>query len=161
LLTRSGGSSFHGSVFEYLRNDFFDANDWFNDHYGEPITALRQNDFGVTLGGPLRLLRSQRESDKSFFFVSYEGLRLTLPQAASVQYVPDTFMRAQAPPDIQPMLNAFPIPNGEDYGNSNNPSLAEFIRSFSNPSQIDSTRCVAAHKGDFPSVSVGSLETDR
>jgi hypothetical protein len=139
LLTRSGGSSFHGSVFEYLRNDFFDANDWFNDHYGEPITALRQNDFGVTLGGPLRLLRSQRESDKSFFFVSYEGLRLTLPQAASVQYVPDTFMRAQAPPDIQPMLNAFPIPNGEDYGNSNNPSLAEFIRSFSNPSQIDST----------------------
>jgi hypothetical protein len=139
MVTRSGGSIFHGSVFEYLRNNFFDANDWFNDHYGEPITALRQNDFGGTLGGPLRLSRSRPNTDKSFFFVSYEGLRLTQPQAASIQYVPDTFMRAQAPPAIQPMLNAFPVPNGMDYGNSANPSLAQFIQSFSNPSQIDST----------------------
>ncbi len=53
LLTRSGTDIFHGSAFDYLRNDFFDANDWFNDYYGKPTPALRQNDFGGTLGGPL------------------------------------------------------------------------------------------------------------
>ncbi len=41
LLTRSGTDIFHGSAFDYLRNDFFDANDWFNDYYGKPTPALR------------------------------------------------------------------------------------------------------------------------
>jgi hypothetical protein len=53
LLTRSGTNQFHGTAYDYLRNSFFDANDWFNDHYGELPAALRQNDFGVTLGGPV------------------------------------------------------------------------------------------------------------
>src|SRR5580692_328741 len=40
LVTRSGTNRFHGSAFNYLRNNYFDANDWFNDHYGEPTPAL-------------------------------------------------------------------------------------------------------------------------
>ena len=43
---------FMALLFDYLRNNFFDANDWFNDHYGKPTAALRQNDFGGTIGGP-------------------------------------------------------------------------------------------------------------
>jgi hypothetical protein len=138
FLTRSGTDHFHGSVFEYLRNNFFDANDWFNDHYGTGISALRQNDFGGTLGGPVGFSDGHQ---KSFFFFSYEGLRLTQPQAASAQLVPDQFLREQAPAAIQPLLNVFPLPTpgGIDYGNASNPSLSQFLKSYSVPSQIDST----------------------
>lgn len=139
LVTRSGTNVIHGTVFDYLRNSFFDANDWFNDHYGDPQPALRQNDFGGTLGGPVRLPKLYNGNDRTFFFASYEGLRLDQPTAATIQYVPDLFMRQQAVPAMQPILNAFPVPNGFDYGSAANPSLAEFIEPFSAPSSIDST----------------------
>src|SRR5258708_9110271 len=51
--TRSGTNTLHGSAFDYLRNDYFDANDWFNDHNGIHRPALRQNDFGGTFGSPI------------------------------------------------------------------------------------------------------------
>lgn len=139
LLTRSGTNQFHGTAYDYLRNSFFDANDWFNDHYGELPAALRQNDFGATLGGPVIAPHLYSGRDRTFFFLSYEGLRLTQPQAASINYVPDTYMREQAPPAIQPILNAFPIQTGTDYGTAANPGLAQFIKAYSVPSQIDST----------------------
>jgi Carboxypeptidase regulatory-like domain/TonB-dependent Receptor Plug Domain/TonB dependent receptor len=143
LVTRSGTNSFHGGAFDYLRNGFFDANNWFNDHDGLPTTALRQNDFGGTMGGPLWIPRMFDGRNKAFFFVSYEGLRLTQPQAASILYVPDVYMREQAPAAIQPILNAFPLPtNGSqdiDYGTAASPNLATFIKSYSLPSKIDST----------------------
>jgi hypothetical protein len=139
LVTRSGTNILHGNVFNYLRNNFFDANDWFNDYYGKPIPALRQNDFGGTLGGPIRIPSLYSGKDRSFFFVSYEGLRLTQPTAATIQYVPDLAMRQQAAAAIQPILNAFSLPNGIDYGSSSSPNLAQFIAPFSLPSSIDST----------------------
>ena len=145
LATRSGTNTFHGSLFDYLRNSFFDANDWFNDHYGDPIAALRQNDFGGTLGGPITIPRIYDGKEKSFFFVSYEGLRLTQPQAAAIQYVPDGFLRQAAPAVLQPLLNAFPLQNAHDYGTPSAPSLAEFIQTFSLPSQIDSTSARVDH----------------
>jgi len=139
LSTRSGTNDFHGSLFDYLRNNFFDANDWFNNHYGDPTPALRQNDFGGTLGGPVRFPRLYDGRNRTFFFVSYEGLRLTQPVAASIQYVPDNFMRQHAAPAIQPILNAWPIQNGIDYGTAASPNLAQFIGAYSLPSRIDST----------------------
>jgi Carboxypeptidase regulatory-like domain/TonB-dependent Receptor Plug Domain len=139
LLTRSGTNGFHGTIFDYLRNNFFDANDWFNDHYGRVAPALRQNDFGGTFGGPVRFPALYSGKSKTFFFASYEGLRLTQPQAATVQYVPDLFLREQAPVALQPILNAYPLPNGIDYGSSTKPSLAQFIEGYSSPSRIDST----------------------
>jgi hypothetical protein len=139
LVTRSGTNTVHGSAFDYLRNNFFDANDWFNDYYGKPTPALRQNDFGGTLGGPVIIPYVYDGRNRTFFFASYEGLRLTLPTAAVIQYVPDTFMRQQAPAAIQQILNAYPIQNGLDYGTSASPSLAQFIAPFSLPSKIDST----------------------
>jgi hypothetical protein len=140
LATRSGTKKFHGSVFDYLRNNYFDANNWFNDLYGTPASALRQNDFGGTFGGPV-LPFLHRVRDSTFFFVSYEGLRLTQPQAASVQYVPDLAMRQQAASVLQPILNAFPLPTpgGIDYGTPTNPSLAQFIQGYALPARIDST----------------------
>ncbi len=136
FVTRSGTNDVHGSVFDYLRNNFFDANDWFNNKYGRPGSALRQNDFGGIVGGPVVIPALYNGRNKTFFFVSYEGLRLTQPQPATIQYVPDVALRQSAPPILQPILNAFPLPSPGriDYGD-----LAQFIEPYSLPSHIDST----------------------
>jgi Carboxypeptidase regulatory-like domain len=139
FLTRSGTNVLHGSAYDYLRNNYFDANDWFNDYYGKPISALRQNDFGGTIGGPVWIPHLYNGRDATFFFISYEGLRLTQPQPATIQYVPDTFMRQEAAKALQPVFNAFPMQNGFDYGSASNPNLAEFIDAYSLPSSVDST----------------------
>jgi hypothetical protein len=133
--TKSGTNQWHGTAFDYLRNGFFDAQDWFNDYFGVKAPALRQNDFGGTLGGPVRVPGLYNGKDKTFLFVSFEGLRLSDPQAASVNYVPDSALRASAPAVVQPALNAFPVPNGPDLGDG----IAEFIGSWSNPADINST----------------------
>lgn len=145
LLSRSGSNGLHGSAYDYLRNNFFDANDWFNDHYGKPQPSLRQNDFGGTLGGPIFFPRLYDGRDRSFFFAAYEGLQLTQPTAASIQYVPDVYMRKQAIAAMQPILNAFPTQNGIDYGTSSSPSLAQFIAPFSLPSRINATSIRVDH----------------
>jgi hypothetical protein len=139
--TRSGTNIYHGSAYDYFRNGWFDANDWFNDQLNQPKIVLHQNDFGGTLGGPLWIPHLYRGKDKTFFFGSYEGLRMTEPVASSIQYVPDAFMREQAPTALQPLLNAFPLPsaNGVDYGTQQSPSLAQFFQGYSSPGQIDST----------------------
>ena len=78
MVTRSGTNQFHGNVFDYLRNDSFDARNYF-DVPPLPKPPLRQNDFGGTLGGPI-------VKGKTFFFFSYEGPRLRLPQTASDEF---------------------------------------------------------------------------
>jgi len=139
FVTRSGTNDFHGDVFDYLRNSYFDANNWFTDYYGTAAPALRQNDFGGTLGGPIDIPYLYNGKDKTFFFFSYEGLRLTQPQPAQLMYVPSMELRQNAnlPAAIEPILNAFPLPTpgGIDYGTG----LAQFIQTDSLPSQIDST----------------------
>jgi len=68
LVTKSGTNSFHGSLFEFLRNDKLDANDFFANAASKPLPEFRQNQFGGSVGGPI-------VKDKTFFFVDYEGLR--------------------------------------------------------------------------------------
>jgi hypothetical protein len=136
--TKSGTNQWHGTAYDYLRNGYFDAADWFNDYYDKPEPALRQNDFGGTLGGPVEIPDLYNGEDKTFFFVSYEGLRLTQPQAAAASFVPDAALRASAPTALQQVLNAFPVqsPNGiDDTANG----IAQFIGSWSNPAALNST----------------------
>src|SRR5262249_39937252 len=104
VVTKGGTNTFHGTAFEYLRNNVLDANNWFTKHSGLPQPELRQNDFGGVLGGPIR-------KDKLFFFGSYEGARVRQPQVAN-PYVPSLATRQSAPAAVQPLLNAFPLPNG-------------------------------------------------
>jgi hypothetical protein len=141
FVTRSGTDRYHGSAYDHFRNGWFDANDWFNDELGQPKEELHQNDFGGTFGGPLSIPRLYQGKDKTFFFGSYEGLRLVEPVAASVQYVPDLYLREQAPAVLQPLLNAFPRPTfgGIDYGTPQAPNLAEFFEGYSVPGKIDSS----------------------
>jgi hypothetical protein len=86
MITRSGTNSFHGSGYDFVRDAVLDANNWFADHYGQPIPPLRRNNFGATIGGPII-------KNKTFFFFDYDGLRQTtqsVPQAG----VPSDLMRA-------------------------------------------------------------------
>jgi hypothetical protein len=148
LVTRSGTNQFHGSVFNYFRNEALDANDWFNNARRLPKPATRQNNFGFVLGGPVLLPRfgeggrqpGYDGKNRTFFFVSYEGLRLRLPQSRSTD-VPSLSARQTAPASIQPFLNSYPLPNGPDrIGTNGLPNgLAAFNASFSNPSTLDAT----------------------
>jgi hypothetical protein len=134
IATRSGTNQFHGTAFDYLRNDIFDANDWFANKSDIPKPEERQNDFGGTFNGPI-------VKDRSFFFFSYEGLRLRLPQVA-LDTVPSLAARQAAIPAVQPFLNAFPKPNGADLGNG----LAQFNASFSNSSSLDAYSLRVDHR---------------
>jgi hypothetical protein len=73
VVTKSGTNQFHGDAFEFLRNDAFDANDWFLNQAGQPRQPLKRNNFGFTIGGPL-LIPNHYNTDrtKTFFFVSEE-----------------------------------------------------------------------------------------
>ncbi len=68
LLTKSGTNEIHGTVFEFVRNDIFNANDFFLNLHGQPRASLKQNQFGFTLGAPL-------VKNKLFLFGSYQGTR--------------------------------------------------------------------------------------
>jgi len=125
ILTRSGTNTFHGTLFEYFRNSVLDANDWFANYHHLPKPEERQNDFGGVFGGPI-------VKDKTFFFFSYEGLRLRQPVTQET-VVPDAASRQQAPTTMQPYLNAFPIQNGPELG----AGLAQFNGSYSNPSLLN------------------------
>jgi len=132
--TKSGTNKWHGTAYDYSRNGAVDADDWFNNYLDVKQPALRQNDFGGTFGGPVDIVGLYNGQDKTFFFVSYEGLRLVQPQAATVNYVPDAALRANTAAPLQQVLNAFPMPNGLDVGNG----IAEFNSNWSNPSSINS-----------------------
>src|SRR5205085_3754120 len=111
VVTKSGGNQFHGSGFEYLRNDVLDASNFFDNIVGQK-SPLRLNQFGGSLGGPII-------KEKLFFFFSYEGYRLRAG-VNSIEAVPGQASRICAPPfgtgttpcnaSIVPLLPAFRSP---------------------------------------------------
>jgi len=67
LVGKSGTNKFHGSAWEFLRNDLFNANDFFSKADGQERAELKQNEFGGSVGGPIF-------KDRTFFFVAYQGM---------------------------------------------------------------------------------------
>jgi len=141
--TRNGTNQWHGSAFDYLRNDALDAMNRF-DTFKLPE---RQNDFGGTLGGPVHIPHLYNGRDRTFFFFSYEGLRLTSPKAAALYEVPSNQLRRQAPAALKPFLDAFPVSSGADLGGcadltaatctNANAGLAYYTAGYSAPSSLD------------------------
>ncbi len=80
VVTKSGTNDWHGTAFEFLRNDAMAANTFFNNREGVPKSILKRNQFGGTLGGPVY-------KDKAFFFFSYQGQRLTQGMTPGVKTV--------------------------------------------------------------------------
>jgi len=150
IVTRSGTNRWHGSSYYYVRNNSLDANDWFANHAALPRPEERQNDFGGTFSGPI-------VKSRTFFFFSYEGLRLRLPQTA-IGAVPDNAnvegglsIRENAVPGMKPYLAAFPLPTGPEILDACDPATdpdcppsgkkpsgaANFRAVFSNRSVLD------------------------
>jgi hypothetical protein len=89
VVTRSGTNKFHGSAYDFLRNSATDANLWFNPQ-NDPVGALKRNNFGFTIGGPIR-------KDKTFFFFDYEGRRQTTAASSGGMGVPSLCERGEGP----------------------------------------------------------------
>jgi hypothetical protein len=148
LTTRSGTNDLHGTLFDYFRNTALDANSYFNNHYGMPRQAEHQNDFGGTIGGPVVIPHVYDGKAKTFFFFSYEGLRLLLPSFES-EYVPTQAFRNSASPLVQPYLNVAPLPSPNSPGNQDGCTIPDpstglptacdalFNYSYSYPNNLD------------------------
>jgi hypothetical protein len=137
IVTRSGSNALHGSAFNYFRNDKLDANSWFGNFNGLRRPALRQNDFGFTLGGPLTLPRIYNGRNRTFFFASYEGLRLVQPVISVPSRVPSIAARQQATGMVKALLEAYPLPVAAPLAEA--PLETPYITSFSNRSNLDAT----------------------
>ena len=103
IVTQSGTNQFHGSAYEYLRNNALDAANYFDQGSAPPF---QRNQFGIATGGPI--IRN-----KSFFFANFEGFIQNLHQT-SVAFVPDLASRKAAAPSVQPLLNLWPTPSASD-----------------------------------------------
>jgi hypothetical protein len=125
VVTKQGTKNFHGSVYEYFRNDALDANDFFLNQQGQPRNELRFNNFGYTLGGPFWIPGFyNRDKTKDFFFASYEGRREVRGNAAQ-DNVPTAAERtgdlsalgetsipvSQIDPNALAILSRYPLPN--------------------------------------------------
>lgn len=133
MVTRSGSNQYSGSLFEYLRNDKMDANDWFADALATPKPPLRFNDFGGTVGGPIRAPHFYNGRDRTFFFLSVESLVAVQAEPTSVDLVPTLAARQNAPSAVAELLNAYPRPNrpyGADEGSAAS-GIAEYVGSYS------------------------------
>jgi outer membrane receptor protein involved in Fe transport len=77
VVTKSGTNDLHGTAYDYVRNNYFDANSFFNNEQSLPVPVLKRNQFGGTLGGPIVIPKLVNGRNKLFFFFSYEGQRQT------------------------------------------------------------------------------------
>jgi hypothetical protein len=118
VVTQSGSNQWHGSAYEFLRNNALDAPNYF-DLGSAP--AFQRNQFGASSGGPLR-------KNKTFLFANYEGYRQHLHQT-SVAFVPDLASRAAAVPSVKPLLDLWPTPSASD------PDFSGIAQVYSTPLQ--------------------------
>jgi len=162
VVTKSGTNQIHGSLFEFIRNRAFDANDYFNIQQGLPRLDLKRNQFGATLGGPI-------VKNKAFFFLAYQGQRLVeaIPIIKSPVYTPlelqGNFSEAEAYDNVVcKMLSGCPDPGVVNFL-TNNPSFAQPNGSIANaiidPTQIDPVAQAYIKAGLVPSAPGGLLST--
>ena len=121
VVIKSGTNDFHGGVFEFLRNSKLDANSFFANRQGIPLTSFKRNQYGANLGGPVRIPGVYDGRNKTFFFFGFEKLNERLPRDAR-QRVPteleragdfsQTFTGAGALIQIYDPFNAVRQPNG-------------------------------------------------
>jgi hypothetical protein len=107
IITKSGTNDYHGTVFEFFRNDALDANDFFeNATTGLPKQPLRLNQFGGNLAGPI-------VKNKLFFFTNYEGVRQHITNINALNHTLSAYARSLFAPSMQPVLAQMaPLPAG-------------------------------------------------
>ncbi|HWZ26781.1 MAG TPA: carboxypeptidase-like regulatory domain-containing protein [Verrucomicrobiae bacterium] len=141
IVTASGTDDLHGNVYEFLRNSALDARNFF-DH-GD-IPPFRRNEFGGSLGGPIR-------KEKTFLFGNYEGFRQNL-SLSDLTLVPDNASRASAVASIRPLLALWPVANGPELLTSTG-TASGIAEAFSNPLQTI--------REDFGTARLDQIFTDK
>jgi hypothetical protein len=145
-VTKSGTDHLHGDLWEFLRNNDLQANDFFSNENGKPIAEYRQNQFGGTLGGPLSIPKLHSSRNKTFYFLSYQGLlnvqalSVFSPSTSLLSTVPTMSMRNSNFTNLQDLIN----------DNSGPPSVDALGRKFPLGTIFDpaTTRSVAAGATD-------------
>lgn len=79
LASKSGTNKLHGSLYDFFRNNRFNANNFFNNRARAPIGVFNSNQFGFSVGGPLWLPGVYQGRNRTFFFADYQGLRAKSP----------------------------------------------------------------------------------
>src|SRR4051812_41749772 len=92
-ITKSGSNDLHGDAWEFVRNNVFDANNFFSNAAGTPRQPYKQNQFGFTLGGPIVLPKVYNGRNKTFFFIDYEGVRRRTSASSTVIDIPPPAFR--------------------------------------------------------------------
>jgi hypothetical protein len=127
--TRSGTSQLHGSFYDYLRGKYFDAQDWFATSKGANTELYYlQNEFGANFGGPITFLRLHDGHEKSFFFLSYEGLSLDQPTPPLYAYTPEI---CDSSPSYGLICSSFFLPIGPS--NPVSSSMIPVLHEFPEP----------------------------
>lgn len=167
VVTKSGTNLFHGSAFDYLRNDALNANAFFNNAAGLPREILKRNQFGGTLGGPVEIPKILNGKDRVFFFFGYQGQRQTQLQTTSKVNV---YTPAELAGDFSKTNNGSPDPGVVSYLQKNpffqaNPALAAL--GIIDPTKINSVAQNYIKAGLIPTsasgflISQGSARDDR
>ncbi len=125
LISKSGTNTFHGSVFDYLRNSYFDAQSPIKSATPTRTPVFQLNQFGGSLGGPIA-------RNRTFFFMDYEGFRQQLGGVPATGFVPSPAFRTRvlaAHPELASLVNAFPQGQAPAAGDANAYSLTTVVPS--------------------------------
>jgi hypothetical protein len=147
-VVKSGTNSLHGTAYDYVRNQFFNANSFFNNQQGLSVPILKRNQFGGTIGGPI-------VKNKLFFFFSYEGQRQTALDASPGKVT--TFTPAEAKGDFSQSDQASTVAaflQANPYYQSN-PTLAS--QGIIDPTKIDPVATAYFKNGLIPTSASGFL----
>jgi outer membrane receptor protein involved in Fe transport len=121
VVTKSGTNSWHGSAFEFLRNDAFNANTFFNNEDGLTRNVLKRNQYGGTFGGPITIPKVVNGKDRFFFFVGYQGQRLSAQETTGTGTV---FTPAQLTGDFSGQMSTPATGNCPNF----DPNVAAFLQ---------------------------------
>src|SRR4051794_246753 len=91
---KSGSNAFHGTLFEFLRNNVLDANNFFTNAAGQPRAPFHQNQFGFALGGPVWIPKVYNGHNRTFFFADYQGTRQSTSAGNTITDVPPAALRS-------------------------------------------------------------------
>jgi len=157
IVTKSGTNQLHGTIYDYVRNTDFDANDFFNNQQGQARAVLQRNQYGGTFGGPIVIPHIVDGRNKLFFFFSYQGQKQTQVQLEGL--VP-TYTPAEAQGNFSQAVNGGPDPNVVAFLQANpyyqsNPTLAS--QGIINPSSIDPVAQAYFKNGLIPTSATGYL----
>ena len=157
VVTKSGTNQLHGDLFEFVRNNDFNANTFLNNQQDIPVPVLKRNQFGATLGGPVTIPKVINGRDKLFFFVGYQGQRQS---ATAFNPTVSVYTPAELTGNFSHAVNGGPDPMVAQFLQQfpyfqPNPALA--AQGIIDPTKIDPVAQAYIKAGLLPSSASGLL----